>query len=95
MENTKKSDNLEKNKNHRLELDNHKLLAVSGVKNVPTFTDKGLVVELSGETLTVSGRDLSVKKLDVDKEELLISGYVTALKYGDSRESGLLKKLLK
>lgn len=93
MENSK---NLDKNKNHRLELDNHKLLSVSGVKSVPTFTDKGLVVELADETLTVSGRDLSVKRLDVETGDLLIAGYVTALKYGGTvRDGGIIKKLLK
>lgn len=93
MENSK---NVEKNKNHRLELDNHKLLSVSGVKNVPTFTDKGLSIDLGNDTLMVSGKDLSVKRLDVESGDLILSGYITALKYGSSEHgSGFVKKLLK
>ncbi len=88
--------NPSKSKNHRLVLDNHKSLSISGVKNVPTFTDKGISVELDGESLFVGGRDLQVKRLDVENGDLLISGYVTSLKYGgQSPSGGFIKRLLK
>jgi sporulation protein YabP len=82
---------------HRLELDNHKLLSVSGVKGVPVFNDKEVKVVLDGETLSVSGQNLEIKLLDLDTGKLLVGGYVTSLKYSSSSggEGGFIKKLFK
>ena len=44
-------------KAHSLQLSEHRLLTVTGVKAVPTFTDKLITVELEGETLSVTGHD--------------------------------------
>lgn len=86
----------QKNKTHKLELDNHRSLAVSGVNAVPVFSDKSLTVELDGETLIVSGHDLSIKTLDTENGKLNVSGYVTALKYTSSTTpSSFLKKVFK
>lgn len=93
-------ENKEKNQNakrpHKLTLDNHRLLSVSGIKSVPTFTDKGISIELDAERLDVIGRDLSVKNLDVEAGTLTVDGYVTALKYGGKGSGGsIIGKLLK
>lgn len=86
----------EKEKNHKLELDNHRSLAVSGVKAVPVFSDKNLTVELEGETLIVSGHDLSIKNLDTENGKLNVTGFVTALKYTSSASpSSFIKKIFK
>lgn len=81
---------------HKLSLDSHKLLSVSGVKNVPTFTEKGISIGLDGEKLEIIGRDLQITHLDVDAGTLSVTGYVTAMKYvsGDPA-GGFIKKLLK
>lgn len=86
-----------KNKNHSVELDNHKLLSVSGVKMVPLFNDKELKIVLDGETLTTTGQNLEIKLLDLDTGRLIVSGYVTGLKYSSSssNEGGFIKRLFK
>lgn len=66
---------------HKVELDHLHAMSVTGVEDVPTFTDKTVVIRLKGETLTVSGQNLAVKNLDVTEGKLQIEGQVNALKY--------------
>lgn len=66
---------------HKVELDHLHAMSVTGVRDVPTFTDKSVVIRLKGETLTVSGQNLCVKNLDVTEGKLQIEGQVNALKY--------------
>lgn len=66
---------------HKVELDHLHAMSVTGVEDVPTFTDKTIVIRLEGETLTVSGQNLAVKNLDVTEGKLQIEGQVNALKY--------------
>lgn len=70
--------------NHKVELDHLHAMSVTGVEDVPTFTDKTIVIRLKDETLTVSGQNLSVKSLDVTEGKLQIEGQVNALKYSSS-----------
>ena len=90
------SSHLEKNKNHRLELDGHELLSVSGVKSVPTFGDKEIKIQLDGESLSVTGQNLEIKLLDLEKGQIVAKGYVTGLKYSSGNiEKGMLKRIFK
>lgn len=66
---------------HKVELDHLHAMSVTGVEDVPTFTDKTVVIRLKGETLTVSGQNLAVRNLDVTEGKLQIEGQVNALKY--------------
>ena len=85
----------EKSKNHRLELDGHQLISVWGVKGVPTFGEKEIIIQLDGENLLISGHNLEIKLLDLEKGQLIAKGYVTALRYSSSLEKGVLKKIFK
>lgn len=66
---------------HKIELDHLHSMSVTGVLDVPTFTDKNIVVKLADETLHISGQGLSVKNLDVESGKLQIEGRVDAIKY--------------
>ena len=82
---------------HSLQLSEHRLLTVTGVKSVPTFTDKLIEIELEGETLAVAGHDLAVKGLDLESGRLTATGNVLTLRYSSALPSprSLLKKLFK
>lgn len=81
---------------HSIQLAEHRLLAVTGVKAVPTFTDKLIEIELEGESLTVTGHDLVVKGLDLDGGVLNASGYVTSMRYSTAAApSSIIKKIFK
>lgn len=81
---------------HKVELDNHSLLSVTGVKGVPTFSDKEIKVILKDENMLVSGQSLEIKLLDLERGNLVATGFVTGLKYSSGNvETGVLKRLFK
>ena len=81
---------------HKVELDHLHAMSVTGVEDVPTFTDKTIVIRLKGETLSVSGQNLSVKNLDVTEGRLQIEGQVNVLKYSSSAApSSFAKRIFK
>ncbi|MEG2274760.1 MAG: YabP/YqfC family sporulation protein [Clostridia bacterium] len=83
-------------KNHKIELENHKLMSVTGVLSVPTFTDKNVTVQLDKEKLLIVGHDLSVKNLDIENGKLSLTGFVTALKYTtENTPKTILNKIFK
>lgn len=95
MPNSEKNENTT-SKPHSLQLAEHRLLSVTGVKAVPTFTDKLIEIDLEGERLTVTGHDLTVKVLDLEGGRLNASGYVTSMRYATAiAPSSLIKKLFK
>lgn len=81
---------------HKIELDHLRSATVTGVKDVPTFTDKTIIVKLDGETLTLQGEGLSVKNLDLDSGKLHVLGKINTLKYtAQSTPTSFAKKLFK
>ena len=83
-------------KAHSLHLSEHRLLTVTGVKAVPTFTDKLITVELEGETLSVTGHDLVVKGLDLETGRFSAAGWVTSMRYSTAPDpSSFLKRIFK
>ena len=77
---------------HKIELDHLHSMTVTGVSDVPTFTDRSVTVKLAGETLHISGQGLSIKNLDVESGKLQIEGRVDALKYVAQTSPGSLAK---
>lgn len=83
-------------KAHSLQLSEHRLLTVTGVKAVPAFTDKLITVELEGETLSVTGHDLVVKGLDLETGRFSAAGWVTSMRYSTAPDpSSFLKRIFK
>lgn len=69
---------------HKIELEHMHSMSISGVVDVPTFTDKCVVVKLAGEALTINGNGLAVKNLDTESGILLLEGQVYSLKYSQA-----------
>lgn len=81
---------------HSVELSDHKLLAVTGVLSVPTFTDRQIEIELEGERLYITGHGLEIKGLDLDGGKLTAAGDVTSLRYSTAiAPKSLLKKIFR
>ena len=60
-------------KGHKLELDHNRAMSMTGVVDVPVFTDKNITVRLNGETLLVVGQGLAVKNLDIENGKLQVT----------------------
>lgn len=81
---------------HKIELDHLHSMSVTGVKDVPTFTDKLVIVRLANESLQIVGSNLSVKSLDVESGKLQLSGQVNSLKYSaQNSPTSLVKRIFK
>lgn len=81
---------------HRLELDHERALSMTGVRDVPVFTDKNITVRLDNETLFIIGQNLAVKSLDVESGKLQISGRVFSLRYtAQAAPKSLMKRIFK
>ena len=93
---TAKSNSLATQKGHRLELDYERAMSMTGVKDVPVFTDKNITVRLENETLLVTGQNLAVKTLDVENGKLQVTGRVFSLKYtAQSTPTSFIKRIFK
>ncbi len=83
-------------KGHKLELDHNRAMCMTGVVDVPVFTDKNITVRLAGETLLVTGQGLAVKNLDIENGKLQVTGRVNSLKYtAQTVPTSFVKKIFK
>ncbi len=83
-------------KGHKLELDHERAMSMTGVRDVPVFTDKNITVRLENETLLVTGQNLAVKNLDVESGKLQVTGRVFSLRYtSQSTPTSFIKRIFK
>ena len=81
---------------HKLELDHERAMSMTGVKDVPVFTDKNITVRLANETLLVTGQNLAVKNLDVESGKLQVTGRVFSLRYtSQTAPTSFIKRIFK
>lgn len=80
---------------HKIELDHLHGMSVSGVVDVPVFTDKSITIRLNGETLLVTGNNLTIKNLDTQSGSLVIEGQINLLKYTMQGSTSFAKRIFK
>ena len=66
---------------HRLTLEDRQRLTVSGVEEVESFDENGIVMHTGQGTLVVRGSGLHIEQLSVDGGQLRVEGDVDALTY--------------
>lgn len=77
-------------------LENQNKLSIKDAKKVKTSTPSFAVVELENNTVSVSGSDIEVTKLDLENKEVVFSGNFSQLKFSSAREKqGLFKRIFK
>lgn len=88
---------------HQLTLTNRENIAIKGVGQVISFDDAEIILDTEMGGLTVSGEDLHIKQLDLDKGVISIDGLIRRMEYADNTRArggkgkgkGLLERLLK
>lgn len=70
---------------HRIVIEDRKLLVISGVKKVKSFEPKEIILDTVKGGLTIKGRELSVKNLDLQQSEVEIEGDFDLLTYATNR----------
>lgn len=92
MDNIKK----EVTKKHTVTLNFKESIAMTAVKNVISFDDKAITVELEEDKAVIEGENLSVENLDTEKGELYVKGSVRNLRYVKTLDKkSFLKKVFK
>lgn len=85
---------------HKVEMTSRNELRVSGVSDVHSFNEEGVLLETSLGILTVGGMNLRITKLSLDQGEVAIKGDIDTLMYNDDesfsqKSKGLFSKLFK
>lgn len=87
------------NVRHQLVLAERERLTLDGVVHVDSFDDREIVLETELGGLLVQGEDLHIKELNLEKGNLLVSGYIQSVEYlGDSlskKSKGILARLFR
>jgi sporulation protein YabP len=83
-------------KPHNLILDGRERLLISGVNDVESFDEDGVVCKTALGTLLVRGSNLRVDKLSLEGGELSVEGLINSLIYEDAAsEGGLWSRLFR
>lgn len=83
---------------HNIILKDRKILEVSGVKQIDSFDNKEFLIETSQGYMLVEGSDLVLGKLDTERGEVIIKGFIDAIKYLANKKNekeGVWGKLFK
>ncbi len=78
---------MEENRNHKVVLENRERLTVGAVEDVESFDDEKVVVITDMGTMTVTGGDFRISRLNVDDGELVIEGEIDEIAYSDTIRS--------
>ncbi len=81
---------------HNLILESRSRLTVTGVRKVIRCDPDSAALSLADCVLNLSGGDLSVTALDLERGEAKLSGRIDALEYTEARTpGGLLRRLVR
>ena len=79
---------------HKLVLNDRKSLTMTGVTEVVSFEEDGVILKTALGTLVISGRGLKLRTLSPEGGQVEVNGTVTALSYEEPRPSGgVLRRL--
>ncbi len=79
---------------HALTLSGRKHLSLSGIEDVISFDENGMLLQTSDGTLTVDGAEIRIVTLSVETGELIVEGRICGLYYVDRthKKSGFFKR---
>ncbi|BED92555.1 MAG: sporulation protein YabP [Candidatus Paraimprobicoccus trichonymphae] len=78
------TENNENNKiqnSHTMILDNRKLLNLSGITNVDSFSDQKVSVHTINEVLNIEGEKLKISKFNLNTGQLILEGKINSVTY--------------
>lgn len=78
---------------HRLTLDERKKLTVSGITEVVSFDEGGVLLKTVRGALHITGSELKLRALTPDAGQVEVDGEIDAMTYTELKEGGLLRRL--
>lgn len=73
---------------HKLVLNERKSLTMTGVTEVVSFEEDGVILKTALGTLVIHGRGLKLRTLSPEGGQVEVTGTVTALSYEEPQQSG-------
>ncbi|MBR6407823.1 MAG: sporulation protein YabP [Clostridia bacterium] len=83
------------NNQHNLTLENRHKMTISGVADVDSYDENGIVALTSMGELKITGSELHISRLDMDSGDMFIEGSISAISYNDRRQDarGMIRRL--
>lgn len=89
-----KSGNVEKTKiNESLNLNNRKNLKLEGISEINSSSETMLSIKLNNTTLSITGQNLHITRLDISLGILEVDGLIDSIKYG--KQGNIFKRIFK
>ncbi len=89
IKNNEKSEPL----NNKITIDNRNHISISGISKMLSTNDTYINMLVKTTKLMIAGKDLHIKKLDIENGLLEASGTIDSVKYSGS--DGLIKRIFK
>lgn len=75
---------MEENKSHKVVIEDRGKLTISAVDDVESFDEEKVVVITNMGTMTVTGANFRINRLNVDDGNLVIEGDIDEIEYSDT-----------
>ncbi len=84
-------------KNENLIIENRERLTASGVCDVEAFSTEKIVLLTQSGTLTITGKNMRIKKLNSESKDAIVEGKIDGSVYADGKmeKESFLKRVLK
>ncbi len=69
---------------HKVIIDNRNVIKIGAVDDIESFDEEKVVVICSMGTMTITGRDFKMNKLNVDDGQLIVEGEIDEIAYSDT-----------
>lgn len=91
---------MEIKQSHELKLENRNKLSITGISKIESLNSEEFLIQTNAGLLLVTGQNLVMQQLDIDKGNIWIEGNVNSIEYVvDNKEkkqkSGFMGKLFK
>lgn len=72
---------------HNVVMEERRKMTVSGVEDVDSFDDDKIVAYTTEGVMTVSGAQLRINRLNVEKGEMELEGEIDSIEYAEGHKS--------
>ena len=76
----------ETNPYHNVVLKDRKILEITGVKQIDSFDASEFLLETAQGWMLISGKDLTLGKLDTERGDVIIRGLIESLSYVSNKK---------
>lgn len=74
----------ETSREHKVIIDNRNVIKIGAVDDIESFDEEKVVVLCSMGTMTITGKDFKMNKLNVDDGQLIVEGEIDEIAYSNT-----------